>query len=411
MKYIILATLLLFSCNKEDSSNKLSDAEILNGQWSDIVNEARGQTVYWHGYGGSLTTNKLVDDVIIPIAKDEYGITLERVGINDVGEAVNRVLAEKRAGKLSKGAVDLLWINAANFLKLRDGESLFSGWSQNLPNARYLDLNNTAISHDAGNLIAGDESPWATTVAMTIYDSERTDVKTLPTTFSEIVAWAKAHPGRYTFIGPPQFYGVRQIKEWMYEVTQGAVFDLDFESTSKDDFYQMTKEVWDGIAEMRPYLWMEGMTFPRDTATLNKLFRNNEIDMSYIFSGYGIKGALENNSLPPTAKVFLKKTSIADANFVAIPFNSSNKAASMVVANILLRPEVQIKAIEINQNGLVLDTAAFNEEQRQLLAEAIATLPAGSYVTEAEKKASQVPEFNSVFNQYIIEIWNDLFQN
>ena len=74
--------------------------------WSEIADQARGQTVSLWMYGGDEQGNTYVDDVLAPAAQ-QAGVTLRRVPIADTGDALNRILAERQAG-VTDGDVDLV---------------------------------------------------------------------------------------------------------------------------------------------------------------------------------------------------------------------------------------------------------------------------------------------------------------
>ena len=82
--------------------------------WDAVTAEARGQTVYWNAWGGSTTTNDFIAWIGDKVQAD-YGVTLEHVKLTDTADAVSRVLAEQAANQDTDGAVDMIWINGANF--------------------------------------------------------------------------------------------------------------------------------------------------------------------------------------------------------------------------------------------------------------------------------------------------------
>ena len=86
-----------------------ADGEALNGMaWDEIVEMAKGGEVNWFLWGGSDNINQYVSEYIGGILKENYDITLNRVGLSDTVEAVNIVLSEKEAGVLDKGTVDMI---------------------------------------------------------------------------------------------------------------------------------------------------------------------------------------------------------------------------------------------------------------------------------------------------------------
>ena len=91
----------------------------LPAEWSEVLARAEGQSVRWWMYGGDARVNAYVRDHVMPAAA-ERGITLEQVPVEDTAEVVQRVLAEREAGRDSGGAVDLIWINGENFALGKD---------------------------------------------------------------------------------------------------------------------------------------------------------------------------------------------------------------------------------------------------------------------------------------------------
>src|SRR5207247_17939 len=75
--------------------------------------------------------------------------------------AVARIVAEKAAGRDSDGGVDLVWINGANFLALKQHSLLYGPFAERLPNYRYVDT-----THVLSNVVDftvpvdGYEVPW-----------------------------------------------------------------------------------------------------------------------------------------------------------------------------------------------------------------------------------------------------------
>ncbi len=68
-----------------------------NRSWSQITDQAKGQTVDLWMYGGDQQGNAYVDDVLTPAAA-KLGVTLRRVPVADTKDAMTRILAERQAG-------------------------------------------------------------------------------------------------------------------------------------------------------------------------------------------------------------------------------------------------------------------------------------------------------------------------
>ena len=108
--------------------------------WSKVLEEAEGQKVYWHAWGGAPRINEYISWVADEL-KRQFDVELKHVKIDDTANVVSRVLAEKAAGKNSKGSVDLIWINGENFAAMKKENLLLDyNWATKLPNWDKVDV-------------------------------------------------------------------------------------------------------------------------------------------------------------------------------------------------------------------------------------------------------------------------------
>jgi putative spermidine/putrescine transport system substrate-binding protein len=329
--------------------------ELNVADWESVVAAARGQTVNWYLWGGSESINRFVDEFYGTALKERYDITLNRVPVADTVDAVNQVLSEKEAGA-DPGAVDLIWINGENFLSLKQADMLLPDWSRRLPNARLVDWENPAVNLDFGEPVEGYESPWSSAQFQLIYDSARMRPEELPRSYAALLAWARENPGRFTYIapGPGAFQGTRFVKGALFELSGGSARWLAFDQALWD---QESPELWAYLNELKPYLWRQGETYPKDENELHALFANGEVDFSITQAIAGAGPLIAEGLLPETARAFVfDDHMIGDFNYVAIPRNAPNKAAALVLANLLLDPELQAAQI-LPENGFGLGYA------------------------------------------------------
>ena len=323
--------------------------------WNNVLTAATGQTVNWYIWGGSDSINAFVDGFYGKALQERYGITLNRVPVADTVDAVNQVLSEKQAGA-DTGAVDLIWINGENFFTLKQANLLYPDWAQKLPNSQYVNWDNPAINLDFGNPVDNLESPWSSAQFQFVYDSARMKADDLPHSYAELKTWVQAHPGRFTYIAPGAggFLGTRFVKGALYEISGGAAKWQKFNQSTWDKW---SPELWKYLNEIKPYLWRNGETYPKDEAELKNLFANNEVDFSMTNDITGAGTGIVNGLLPQTARAFVfDNYMIGDFNYVAIPSNASHKAAALVLANLLLEPEFQTAQI-LPENGFGLGYA------------------------------------------------------
>ena len=308
--------------------------------WEEVVSLARGTTVNWAMWGGSDQVNAYADHWVAEQLQSKYEVALNRIPLNDTVEAVNKVVGEVQAGVTEGGSIDLIWINGENFRTMKQGDLLFGPFTDKLPAMQYYDTSNPSVLNDFGLPIDGYEAPY--TGAFYIMAMDRVKVQTPPTNFEELLDWARANPGRFTYVAPPQFDGSRFLLTALYGVTGGYE---QFAGTEFDEALWNEKAplVFDYLQELESYLWREGSTYPPTQSRLQELFSNGEIWMMPAFTARIAEG-IATGQFPETTEAFsLPGSSLNDPSFTAIPVNASNPAAGMVLANILSSPEGQLE--------------------------------------------------------------------
>ena len=107
--------------------------------------------------------------------------------------------------------------------------------------------------------------------------------------------------------------------------------------------------------------------FPANEPALGQLLADAEIDISFAFNPGRASAEIAAGNLADTVRTFvLSGGTIGNASFVAIPFNAAHQAGAMVVADLLLDPEVQARAQDPGVLGFqtVLNMAALGPEDR-----------------------------------------------
>ena len=94
-----------------------------NSDYDSIVEQAKGQTVTFYGWGGNEANNRWIDTVLAPAVEEKYGITLKRVPM-DIEQVMAKLVGEKQAGK-QDGSIDMIWINGENFYSAKENDLLF----------------------------------------------------------------------------------------------------------------------------------------------------------------------------------------------------------------------------------------------------------------------------------------------
>lgn len=316
------------------------DSALIGRDWAEIVAEARGSTVTWFMWGGSDSINRYVTDYIGGRLQAEYGITLRQVPVADIVETVNLVLSEVEAGNLTNGAVDLMWINGENFRTMRQGNLVWCGYLETLPNNHLIDWDNPAIANDFGVPVDGCEVPWNR--AQFAFAHDAAVLPDPPRTMADLLDWIRENPGRFTYPAPPDFTGSVFVRHVFYHAAGGVEGLLgEFDRAT---FEPVAARTWEILNGLEPYLWREGRTYPVSVNRLNELFANGEVAFTFNYDPSQFGLAVDAGIYPATVRSFgLTDGTIGNTNYTLIPINSPNKAAALVVQNLLLSPEAQLR--------------------------------------------------------------------
>ena len=310
-------------------------------KWDTIVEQARGQTVYFNAWGGSENINAYIEWAGSRIMEN-YGVELVHVKLDDTANAVAKVVAEKAAGRNDAGTVDLIWINGENFASMKRQDLLLGGeWAQKLPNWQYVDIENKpTILTDFTIPTDGQESPWGMAKLVFFYDGARTDAGTLPQSADGLLEWAKANPGRFSYPQPPDFIGSSFLKQVLSEkVVDRSVL---LKPVVEEEFDAVTKPLFDYLDQLHPVMWRSGGAYPQNYPAMRQLLADSELDIIFAFNPAEASSAIANGELPDTVRSFtFPGGTLSNTHFVAIPYNAAAKAGALVLANFLISPEAQ----------------------------------------------------------------------
>jgi len=208
-------------------------------------------------------------------------------------------------------------------------------------------------------------SPWRLAQIVFVYDSAR--ISDIPRSIPDFLDWAKAHPGRFAHPDVRDFLGVTFLKQALYELAPNP--DVLHSPATDGNFDEVTAPLWTWYDALKPLLWRQGRQFPQNGPAARQLLADGEIDMLVSFDPAEAAAWVDAGLAPDTVRAFtLDKGTIGNTSFVAIPYNSANKNAAMVVANFLLDPAVQARAQDTRHLGsfTVLDLDTLDANQRRL---------------------------------------------
>ncbi|MDO6686954.1 MULTISPECIES: ABC transporter substrate-binding protein [unclassified Agarivorans] len=334
--------------------------------WSEVEQQAKGQTVYFNAWAGADNINAYIRWAGEQV-EQRYGVKLEHVKINDTANVVSRILAEKVSGRTNGGSVDLMWVNGENFRALKEAKLLYGPYSQHLPNMALTEENNPALLYDFTLPVEGYESPWGGAQLTFYHDSKR--LPQAPRSMAKLLSYLEKQPGLFTYPAPPSFYGATFIKQALLETITDS--EQLYQPVNKQTFDKVTAGLWAYLDKLHPLMWRRGQSFPSGSGQMQQLLNDGELSIAFSFNPNDPAAAIEQGLLPDSVRSYVHQSgTVGNTHFLAIPFNSDSSAAAMVVANFMLSPEAQARKADLAYWGdpTVLALDKLSNEQQQLFA-------------------------------------------
>ena len=330
---VIISATIAMACGSAPPSDMFPAADLARMTWSEVTSRARSSTVRYAMWAGDEARNRFYQGAAADALRGDLDITLTIVPLGDTSDLVSKLVTEKAAG-LSRGSVDLVWINGANFRTAKQAGILWGPFVQALPNLQHFDP--VAVQHDFGTSTDGLEAPYEQAQFVFAYDTAR--IATPPATFAELCSWIHDHPGRFTYPAIPDFTGSSFARHFLLH--SGAAPPSAFAERFDPGLYdRVSKPVIASLHAMKPYLWRKGETFPATLAELDRLFVNGEIDFSMNYSPTFASDKIARGEFPASVRTYVPNDgTIADYSFLAIPFDAPNPAGALAVINTFMSP-------------------------------------------------------------------------
>ena len=286
----------------------------------DRPREARGQTVSLWMWGGDPQGNAYVDDVLAPAAA-EPGVTLRRVPVADTSDALNRVLAERQAGRDRRRRSTWCGSTATTSPPASRPAPGGAAGPAPLPNMRYTDPADPLLTDDFGTAVDGCEAPWHKAQFTLVYDSAEVD-RPAERPWPECSSGPQAHPGRFTYPAPPDFTGSVFVRQVLYAVSGGhaeRAGRLRPGGLRRADPRALAAAARPGAvavarraAPTRGTRWRWTSSSPTD-----------QVDMTMTYGPATLTELVADGTFPATTRVLtLDEGTVGNASFLAIPATS-----------------------------------------------------------------------------------------
>ena len=396
---LLLAFTLLFSfngCGQKQSGTQ--ELDLSSAEWDEIVEAARGTTVTFYGWGGDENRNNWLNATVADYLKEHYDIALEVVGM-DINDILSKLSGEKQAGS-ETGSIDMIWINGENFYSAKDNGLLYGPFTGQLPNMEaYIDLEDPETLNDFCMPIEGYEAPYAK--AQMVFFNDSAVTPEAPASAEELLEFCKKYPGKVTYPALPDFTGSAFVRNIIYELCGWEQFQ-DMEA-DYDTVKAAIEPALDYLRELNPYLWNEGKTFPESSTTVDAMFADGELVMNMSYGPFSVATGIAEGTYTDTTRTFVfDNGTIGNTNYMAIAFNSPNKAGAMVVINAILSAELQLTQYEQLRELPVVSADKLSAEEQA----AFDAVDLGEGVfSQTELLEHRLPEMPASLVPVIEEIW------
>ena len=396
---LLLAFTLLFSltgCGQKQSGTQ--ELDLSSAEWDEIVEAARGTTVTFYGWGGDENRNNWLNTTVADYVKEHYDIAMEVVGM-DINDILSKLSGEKQAGS-ETGSIDMIWINGENFYSAKDNGLLYGPFTEQLPNMEaYIDLEDPETLNDFCMPIEGYEAPYAK--AQMVFFNDSAVTPEAPASAEELLEFCKKYPGKVTYPALPDFTGSAFVRNIIYELCGWEQFQ-DMEA-DYDTVKAAIEPALDYLRELNPYLWNEGKTFPESSTTVDAMFADGELVMNMSYGPFSVATGIAEGTYTDTTRTFVfDNGTIGNTNYMAIAFNSPNKAGAMVVINAILSAELQLTQYEQLRELPVVSADKLSAEEQA----AFDAVDLGEGVlSQTELLEHRLPEMPASLVPVIEEIW------
>ncbi len=384
--------------NEGPSSLGLSFDE--NGTYEEILEQAKGSTVTFYGWGGDEDRNQWLDQVVAPVLKEKYDITLERVPM-DIDQILAKLTGEKEAC-LETGSIDMIWINGENFYSAKENGLLYGPFTEKLPNfVAYVDSSDPESSMDFGYPIEGYEAPYGKAQMVLIHDTAVT--AEAPKNAAELMDFVKKYPGKVTYPALPDFTGSAFVRNIIYDIVGYEQF-LDM-NPDKETVRAAIEPAMEYLRSLNPYLWNQGTTFPSTSTELSNMFADGEVMLHMSYEPYSVDANIEKGVFSDTVRAFLFESgTIGNTSYIGIAQNAPHKAAAIVAINEILSPELQESQYQDLKALPVLSYDMLSEDQKANFDQVV--LGEGA-IPQAELLSKRLPEMSAKLVPIIEEIWEE----
>lgn len=364
-------------------------------------------TVTLYGWGGDVRVNEWIDTKLSPYVKETYDVEIVRVPMN-IDEILMKLTNEKNYS--NAGSIDVIWLNGENFYYAKQYDLLYGPFLDKIENVnKYVDLKGPEATVDFGYNTEGYESPWGKAQFVFVHDKSLLPVP--PRNSAELKEFVMNNKGVFTYPEASDFVGSAFIRTVIYDIV--GYENIKNLPADYDSVKAIIAPAMDYLNEIKPYLWKEGTTYPKDSAQLDSLYQDGEC---YIAMDYNANKALSkvmDKSWSKETETFVwDKGTPFNTHYLAVASNAPNLENALKLINAALSPEMQISKAELSgwADMPVVDYDKLTAKEQEQLNSAMT--PSDEYkdtiLSYEELSKYKQPELRADLVTIIEQIWEDV---
>lgn len=265
-------------------------------------------------------------------------VTFDRNGANDA-QTLAKILASKGTGRDS--GIDL--IDGGIVTTLGKAGLLYRANTGSTPNLK--DVPYALVKNGSGGI------PYRASTVLLAYNSK--NVKNPPKTLADVLAWAKANPGKFTYNAPA---GGGSGRSFVQTVLDSALPKTDvktLQTVASKEAQAGWSKGWEILRSLNKVTYGQNGTYPTNNAATLDLLAKGLVDLAPVWSDQ-IASAIKAGTMPKDIKYYGITTPALTGGpaYLGIPSASKNRDAARVLVNWVLTPAAQNLIVSGSLNGI-----------------------------------------------------------
>ncbi len=294
-------------------------------------------TINLYSDGDTNITDWLQNQIIPAFQKQypQYTVNFTNTRASGTTPIVDRALAALQTG--DDPQVEVLDSDPRNYPDAVKAGLWYKPTAQDIPNM--ANVTQAANVTDMGVSYRGSQ-------VLIAYNSDNVPADQVPKTFADLIAWIKAHPGKFVYCRPDQGgSGGNFVIRALYEVSgkNPSLFGETFDQKVVDQYYP---KAFDLLKSINADIYDNG-AYPAGNNPVLKLFASGEVDMISAWSDQAIQG-INLGQLPPSTKLYQFTDLPMPGGYTqfSIPKNAKNLKGAQDFVNYMLTVEAQTSVVK-----------------------------------------------------------------